>query len=76
NMARDIWTDGRCYAARVAELTGSGGLLQANVTVLDDASRDIIRGGKGRDLYFAKLGGSNKDKLKDKKPYESLFDLI
>ena len=73
---RDIWTDGSSYSTRVATLTGSGGLLEANVTVLDDAAKDKLKGDGGRDLFFARLGGSDKDKVKDRKGNEGLFELF
>ena len=35
-------------------------------TVLDDGAKDTLRGQNGLDLFFAKLSGSDKDKVKDK----------
>jgi Ca2+-binding RTX toxin-like protein len=50
-----VWSSGASFSARVATLTGSGGLLKAGVTVLDDDARDLMDGGAGRDLYFANI---------------------
>jgi Ca2+-binding RTX toxin-like protein len=46
------WTSAASFNARVAALTGSGGLLQGGVTVFDDDDNDRIVGGAGRDLIF------------------------
>jgi Ca2+-binding RTX toxin-like protein len=46
------WTSGASFASRVGSLTGSGGLLQAGVTVFDDDDMDVAVGGSGRDLIF------------------------
>jgi RTX calcium-binding nonapeptide repeat (4 copies)/PKD domain len=48
-----IWSSSASFSARVALLTGSGGMLKAGVTVFDDDARDIMDGGAGHDLYFA-----------------------
>jgi hypothetical protein len=48
-----VWSSSASFSARVALLTGSGGLLKAGVTVLDDDASDIMDGGAGHDLYFA-----------------------
>jgi hypothetical protein len=48
-----IWTSSASFSARVASLTGTGGMLKAGTTVLDDDSKDVMDGGSGRDLYFA-----------------------
>jgi Ca2+-binding RTX toxin-like protein len=48
-----VWSSSASFSARVVALTGSGGLLQAGVTVLDDDAHDTMNGGAGRDLYFA-----------------------
>jgi hypothetical protein len=50
-----VWASGASFSARVATLTGTGGLLKAGVTVLDDDARDVMDGGAGRDLYFANI---------------------
>jgi uncharacterized delta-60 repeat protein len=48
-----IWGSAASFSSRVATLTSSGGLLQANVTVFDDDDDDHIMGNAGRDLIFA-----------------------
>ena len=70
---RHTWTRGASYSSRVTSL--SHALLKANQTVLDDGSEDALYGNAGRDLFFAKLGGARKDKVKDKKSNESLIEL-
>ena len=50
-----VWSSGATFGARVAALTGSGGLLQGGVTVLDDNAHDVMNGGAGQDLYFADI---------------------
>jgi hypothetical protein len=47
-----IWASSATFSARVATLTGSGGLLQAGAAVFDDDDNDHIVGGSGRDLIF------------------------
>jgi Ca2+-binding RTX toxin-like protein len=47
-----IWTSSASFAARVSDLTSSGGLLEAGVAVFDDNECDILIGGSGRDLIF------------------------
>ena len=39
------WTNSDNFAARVAALTGAGGLLEAGVAVLDDDDNDVLVGG-------------------------------
>jgi hypothetical protein len=48
-----VWTSSASFSARVATLTGSGGLLQANAAVFDDDDCDLLLGGGGHDLLFA-----------------------
>lgn len=74
--ARDIWADGSSYAARVTSLTGVGGLLEAGVTVLDDNTEDKFKAGSGDDLFFAKLGTPNEDRIRGKKLFEDLLELF
>jgi len=38
-------------------------------------NRSDIKGDRDRDLFFADLCGSDKDKVRDKKCYEDLFEL-
>ncbi len=47
-----IWGSASSFSARVAALTGVGGLLEAGVAVFDDDDHDVLVGGAGRDLYF------------------------
>ena len=47
-----IWSSSASFSSRVATLSGSGGLLQAGVTVFDDDDHDQLVGNAGRDLYF------------------------
>jgi uncharacterized delta-60 repeat protein len=47
-----VWTSADSFDDRVADLTGSGGLLEAGVTVFDDDDDDTLIGGAGRDLIF------------------------
>ena len=47
-----IWSSSASFSSRVATLSGSGGLLQAGVTVFDDDDHDQLVGDAGRDLYF------------------------
>ena len=44
--------------------------------MLDDAAEDKLKGDQDRDLFFAKLAGSDKDKVKDLKGNEDLFVLF
>ena len=48
-----VWSTTATFAREWRLLTGSGGLLKAGVTVLDDDARDVMDGGAGHDLYFA-----------------------
>ena len=72
---RRVWNDDDHYSQRVEALTGPGGLLRLGITVLDDDETDQLKGGKDRDLFYARLSGgkSQKDKLKDRKRNEELF---
>lgn len=47
-----IWSSSASFNSRVAQLSGTGGLLQGGVTVFDDDDCDEIVGGAGRDLIF------------------------
>jgi len=47
-----VWGSSASFNSRVATLTATGGLLQANVAVFDDDDNDLIVGGAGRDLIF------------------------
>ncbi len=70
----DEWASNRSYAARVANLKGTGSGPRANgnnflksngpgATVFDDAAADQMNGSSGQDWYFAMLTGPNKDKI-------------
>jgi hypothetical protein len=59
-------------------LNGTGVKLQAtglDRTVFDDGDKDELEGDDGRDWFFARLTGSDKDKIEDKKSNE-LVDQI
>jgi hypothetical protein len=80
------WSSGRDYAARVANLTGSGNgprlngntFLMANgpaATVFDDNATDELQGGTGLDLFFAHLGHRHPDDLLDLQSSEVVVDV-
>jgi uncharacterized delta-60 repeat protein len=85
------WTSARSYAARVANLMGTGSgtdfanRLNGNfflktdgsgVTVFDDGSADVLTGSSGQDWYFANLAGSSvHDKITDLSAAEFAQDL-
>ena len=50
--------------------------LLSSATLVDDNDEDKLEGDSGIDLFFAKLSGSNKDLLKDKKSSESVILLF
>ncbi|MFO1065059.1 MAG: hypothetical protein U0892_14435 [Pirellulales bacterium] len=59
---RNAWAGAGSYETRRNAATG---VLVAGSTVFNDGVSDRVRGGKGRDLFFAKISGSKKDDLKD-----------
>ncbi|MHC5537029.1 calcium-binding protein, partial [Singulisphaera rosea] len=72
----DEWKSGRDLATRVANILGEGSGPRANgdvflrasgpdATVVDDGARDVLRGGPGRDVFFATLTGAARDKIID-----------
>lgn len=84
------WTSDRSYADRIANLRGDGSganfASRANgevflstdgdaATVLDDAARDILTGGSGRDLFFANLDLGVWDRITDLNAAELALDL-
>jgi Calx-beta domain/RTX calcium-binding nonapeptide repeat (4 copies) len=73
---RTIWAGPGRYSARVAALTGTGDLLEANVNVLDDHESDTLRGQQGRDLFFANLAGPGKDHVQGRSLFEDLLSLF
>jgi Ca2+-binding RTX toxin-like protein len=60
-----VWTSSANFNSRVGTLTGSGGLLQAGVTVFDDDDDDTLIGAAGRDLIFG-----------DTNPWDGALDTI
>jgi hypothetical protein len=59
------------YADRLAHLTGTSGGLNGGkrldgANVLHDTAVDILLGGAGLDLFFAKLANPARDSLGDK----------
>lgn len=71
----NIWKSSASFNARVATLTGSGGLLQGGVTVFDDNDQDDIDGGAARDLYFADMSKSG-DGVKDAVSIQNSLDTL
>ena len=63
------------YEQKYDHLTGvtpgglNGSYFLNSSTLISDGDRDSVRGGKGRDLFFA----SYRDSVKDKKRNECLF---
>jgi Ca2+-binding RTX toxin-like protein len=70
-----VWTSSASFNDRVATLTGSGGLLQANVAVFDDNDEDTIIGGAGRDLIFGDVSTMG-DGVKDSIALQSMLDAL
>ena len=74
----DIWTSNTRYLDRVNKLRADGGLLNL-ATVDDDGERDLMRGDRGRDWFFANLKDdkirSGLDKVQDKSSNEDLEEL-
>src|SRR5262245_12247815 len=81
------WTSARTYAARVANLRGSGTGPRANgdfflkvsgpdVTVFDDGAVDVLTGNAGSDWFFAhRSGGVALDLITDLGGPEVVEDL-
>jgi uncharacterized delta-60 repeat protein len=70
-----VWTSAASFNDRVATLTGSGGLLEANVTVFDDNDDDTIIGGAGRDLIFGDTSAIG-DGAMDSIALQSMLDVL
>lgn len=70
-----VWTSSATFTARVATLTGSGGLLQGGVAVFDDDDQDDLNGNAGRDLYFADMSKTG-DGVKDTVSLQSTQDVL
>lgn len=70
-----IWNSGASYADRVANIRD--GYLRAGDTVFDDAAKDELNGGSGRDWFFADLDqlDGDDDDFKGAKSNEQ-FDLL
>jgi hypothetical protein len=69
------WASANSYADRVAHLTGTPGGLNDDTfldedSVIHDTAVDILLGGLGDDLFFAKLT-SPADVISDKGPNET-----
>jgi Ca2+-binding RTX toxin-like protein len=75
------WASAASYSDRVAHLTGTAGGLNGSVrldgsNVIHDNAVDVLLGGAGEDLFFAKqvnAAGSPKDSYTDKTVGESIF---
>ncbi|MGN6134359.1 MAG: hypothetical protein ACTHOU_07635, partial [Aureliella sp.] len=79
------WTSARSYEARVSNLRSGSGEVLANTgvrlqaagsgrTVLDDDAKDELKGGSGRDWYFADLAADSKKR--DKANGQSCGEII
>lgn len=64
------WSSVSSYAARVANLTSTTGVLKSS-DVDHDTAIDILLGNAGDDLFFAKLGSPFSDSLNDKQTSET-----
>jgi Putative Ig domain/RTX calcium-binding nonapeptide repeat (4 copies)/PKD domain len=77
------WGAERVYGVRVANLTsGSGSSDRRNdsvflnvTTVFDDGDVDLLTGGAGRDWFFAKRSGSQRDQILDLETGEVVTDI-
>jgi Ca2+-binding RTX toxin-like protein len=70
------WASNNNYLDRVAHLTGTSGGANGSThlggsNVIHDTAIDILLGGDGDDLFFAKLDSPALDVLSDKQPNES-----
>jgi hypothetical protein len=66
-QAFDVWSDGSLtYAARATQLRG-GPFASVNI---HDAAADVLRGGQGRDVFFASAAS---DSMPDRSADELLF---
>ena len=69
------WASATSYATRVSNLTSPGGLLESS-NVTHDNAVDVLLGGLGDDLFFAKQTsaiGSPKDSYTDKLAGETIL---
>jgi Ca2+-binding RTX toxin-like protein len=72
-QALQAWNSSDPYSARVAALTAVFMPAGAQPEVWDDGARDVLRGGRGLDLYFAHLGSgrhSTQDVIEGRKSAE------
>jgi Ca2+-binding RTX toxin-like protein len=76
------WTSGRSYAARVANLSGTGRGPRRNgsfflrgATVFDDGARDVLTGGRGNDWFFANVDRPGRDQVRDQQRGERVTDV-
>jgi len=80
------WTSARSYAARVANIQGTGTGPRANgniflltdgpsATAFDDAAEDVLTGSAGADWFFANLDAGVRDKITDLSAGEFANDL-
>lgn len=80
------WTSARDYATRIANILGTGTGPRGNGTVFlttdgpsatafEDGAEDILKGGTGRDWFFANLDIGTKDKLVDRLAGEVVSEL-
>ena len=74
---QSIWIGPEVYSRRIAILTDPLFEFALNrTTVWDDNGRDVLTGGRGRDLYLANLvGGGIFDVLPDRRDDETVIDL-
>ncbi|MCA9209401.1 MAG: hypothetical protein KDA55_13645, partial [Planctomycetales bacterium] len=68
------------YADKLDHLTGvapglNGSQVLDDSTLEDDGSRDNLEGDSGRDLFFAQMDGRRRDRLRDDRWYEAVFDI-
>ncbi|MFO0942825.1 MAG: hypothetical protein U0930_18975 [Pirellulales bacterium] len=69
---RNGWSSSATFSARRSLVVGQ--LIPA-VSAIDDSQKDKLKGSQGKDLFFAKLAGSNKDELKDLTGVDEVFSL-
>lgn len=73
NSARTIWPSGLSYNFR--GLLTRALFFRPGVTVFDDGAIDTLRGGSGRDLFFAELDG-NDDDIRDLRSNELVIQMF
>ncbi|MCA9186314.1 MAG: hypothetical protein KDA99_11870 [Planctomycetales bacterium] len=70
--ARQLWTECESYETRANNVSQ---LLIANTIVLDDDTKDTVKGNGGRDLLFARIGSGRRDDV-DQRWDETLLELF